>query len=75
MSSWLVKNGKKLYVLKDYWTHTGRKRTEEEILLKIKGILGVSQLVEAWTVQADGVDETTNWLRPSFLVGNSEFET
>ena len=74
-SSWLVKRGKKYYVIKDYWTHKGRKRTEEEILLKIQGLLGVSQLVEAWTVQADGANETTDWLRPSFLVGNKEFET
>ena len=74
-SSWLVKRGKKYYVIKDYWTHKGRKHTEKEILLKIKGLLGVSQLVEAWTVQANGADETTDWLRPSFLVGNKEFET
>lgn len=74
-SSWLVRKGKKLYVLKDYWTHKGRKCTEEEILLKIKGLLGVSQLVEAWTVQSEGADETTDWLRPPFLVGNREFET
>ena len=66
---------KKHYVLKDYWTHKGRKRTEKEILLKIKGLLGVSQLVEAWTVQTEGADETTDWLRPPFLVGNKDFET
>ena len=75
MSSWLMRKGKALYVLKDYWTHKGRKRMEGEILLKIKGLLGVSQLVEAWTVRSEGADETTDWLRPPFLVGNIEFET
>ncbi|KAI6027296.1 hypothetical protein BKA83DRAFT_4123368 [Pisolithus microcarpus] len=42
-SSWLVKKGKKLYIIKDYWMHKGRKHTEEQILVKIKGLLGVSQ--------------------------------
>ena len=74
-SSWLVKKGKKFYIIKDYWTHKGRKHTEEEILLRIKGVLGVSQLVEAWMLQTDGADETTDWLRPAFLVRNKEFET
>lgn len=74
-SSWLMKRGKKYYIIKDYWTHKGRKHMEEEILLKIKGLLGVSQLVKAWTIQADGADETTDWLQPSFLVRNKEFET
>ncbi|KAI5999608.1 hypothetical protein EDD15DRAFT_2160638 [Pisolithus albus] len=74
-SSWLVKKGKKHYVVKDYWTHKGRKHTEEQILVKIKGLLGVSQLVEAWTIQTEGADEMTDWLRPAFLVGNTEFET
>ena len=74
-SSWLVMRKKKQYVLKDYWTHKGRKHTEEEFLLKIKGLLGVSQLVETWTVQTEGADETTDWLWPLFLVGNKDFET
>ncbi|KAI6019347.1 hypothetical protein PISMIDRAFT_10731 [Pisolithus microcarpus 441] len=75
MNSWLVKKGKQLYVVKDYWTHEGRKRTEEEILLKVKGLMGVSQLVEAWTIQTEGANETTDQLQPAFLVGNIEFET
>jgi Fungal protein kinase len=74
-SSWLVKRGKKRYVVKDYWTHKGRKVAEEEILKRIIGLLGVPQLVEAWTVQVNGTDETTDSLRPSFLVKNVEFET
>ncbi|KAI6020926.1 hypothetical protein BKA83DRAFT_4126818 [Pisolithus microcarpus] len=74
-NSWLVKKGKQLYVVKDYWTHEGRKHTEEEILLKVKGLMGVSQLVEAWTIQMEGADETTDQLQPTFLVGNIEFET
>ncbi|KIK11899.1 hypothetical protein PISMIDRAFT_19139 [Pisolithus microcarpus 441] len=74
-SSWLMKKGKKLYVIKDYWTHKGRKHTEEQILVKIKGLLGVSQLVEAWTIQTEGANETTDWLWPAFLVRNMEFKT
>lgn len=74
-SSWKVKRGKKLYVVKDYWTHKGRKVTEEEILKKIAGQVGVPELVEAWTVQREGADETTNSLRPLFLVHGTEFET
>ncbi|KAI6018505.1 hypothetical protein BKA83DRAFT_4496014 [Pisolithus microcarpus] len=60
MNSWLVKKGKQLYIIKDYWTHKGRKHTEEEILLKVKGLVGISQLVEAWTIQTKGADETTD---------------
>lgn len=48
---------------------------EEDILSKISGLLGVPVLVDAWTVQAGGVDETTDHLRPAFLVENLEFET
>ncbi|KAF9232780.1 hypothetical protein BU15DRAFT_37878, partial [Melanogaster broomeanus] len=33
---WLVKKGQKLFVIKDYWMHTGRCHTEEEMLQKIK---------------------------------------
>ncbi|KAI6028038.1 hypothetical protein BKA83DRAFT_4048585 [Pisolithus microcarpus] len=75
MNSWLVKKGKQLYIVKDYWTHEGRKHMEEEILLKVKGLVGISQLVKAWTIQMEGADETTDWLQPAFLVGNIEFET
>ncbi|KAG6372402.1 hypothetical protein JVT61DRAFT_7875 [Boletus reticuloceps] len=58
-------------VHKDYWTHKGRKHTEEEILLKIKGLLGVPQLVKAWTVQIENVDETTDCLRPPISGGKT----
>ncbi|KAI5980466.1 hypothetical protein EDC04DRAFT_2917974 [Pisolithus marmoratus] len=70
-----MKKGKKLYIIKDYWMHKGSKHVEEEILLKIKGLLGVSQLIKAWTIQTEGADEMTDWLQPTFLVRNMEFET
>ncbi|KAG9312836.1 hypothetical protein JVU11DRAFT_6263 [Chiua virens] len=66
---------KKSYIIKDYWTHRERKHKEEEILSRIKGLLGVPQLVEAWTVQCNNMDVTTNWLRLPFLVTNIEFKT
>lgn len=74
-SSWLVKRSRTSYVIKDYWTHTGRKVTEEHILGRISGMRGVPTLVKAWTVQIAGVDETTDLLRPTFLTRNMEFET
>ena len=61
-SSWFIKQGKKVYVIKDYWTHKDRKVTEEEILKKIAGLLDMPEFVEAWLVQVGGVDGTTNLL-------------
>ena len=74
-SSWLVKKGKKFYVIKDYWTHRGRKFTEDEILKKIVGLLGIPELVESWMVQIKGVNKMTDLLWPAFLAHDLSFET
>lgn len=57
------------FVVKDCWTHRGRKVTEEQILWKLKehGIPGLPTLKEAWTVQIGGRDDTTDLRRPTFL--------
>ena len=60
------------FVVKDCWTHQGRKVTEEQILQKLKehGIHGLPILREAWTVQIDGQDDTTDLRRPAFLMSS-----
>ena len=62
------------FVVKDCWTHQGRKVTEEQVLQKLKEhgtnglpIHGLPILKEAWTVQIGGQDDTTDLRRPSFL--------
>lgn len=62
------KHGKD-FIIKDFWTHLGRKVTEEQILQKLKehGIHGLPILREAWTVQIDGQDDTTDLRHPPFL--------
>ena len=74
-NSWLVRKGRKFFVIKDYWTHTGRRHMEEEMLKKIKGLDGVPTLVAAWTVQTSEGDETTDLIWPRFLVQHATFET
>ncbi|KAI6025140.1 hypothetical protein BKA83DRAFT_4491897 [Pisolithus microcarpus] len=75
-SSWHVRNTHGVhFVIKDYWTHRGRRHTEEEMLNKIKGLKGVPTLDAAWTVQIDGNDETTALLQPASIFGNASFET
>ena len=63
------------FVVKDCWTHQGRKVTEEQILLKLKehGIHGLPVLKEAWTVQIDGQDDTTDLRRPDFLKSSDNY--
>ena len=63
------------FVVKDCWTHQGRKVTEEQILLKLNehGIHGLPVLKEAWTVQIDGQDDTTDLRRPDFLKSSNNY--
>ena len=60
------------FIVKDCWTHQGRKVTEEQILQKLKehGIHGLPILREAWTVQIDGQDDTTDLCCPAFLMSS-----
>jgi len=50
------------FIVKDCWTHQGRKVTKEQVLLKLKkhDINGLPILKEAWTVQIGGWDDTTD---------------
>lgn len=63
------------FVIKDCWTHQGRKVTEEQVLQKLKehGINGLPVLKEAWTVQIDGEDNTTDLRRPPFLKSSDNY--
>jgi len=63
------------FVIKDCWTHQGRKVTEEQVLQKLKehGINGLPILKEAWTVQIDGQDDTTDLRRPPFLKSSDNY--
>ena len=74
-NSWLMRKGRKFFVIKDYWTHTGRHHMEEEMLKKIKGLDGVPTLVTAWTIQTSEGDETTDLIWPRFLVRHATFKT
>lgn len=64
-SCWHVKRKNKHYVIKDSWTHEGRQSREEEILIKIKNVEGVTQLVDAWTVEVNGLQDRTSTRRSS----------
>ena len=63
------------FIIKDCWTHQGRKVTEEQVLQKLKehGINGLPVLKEAWTVQIDGEDDTTDLRRPPFLKSSDNY--
>lgn len=61
----------KEYVVKCSWTRLGRMMKEEQMLLRIKqsGLRhGVPVLVKAWTVQIDGIDDSTVLRRPDYLL-------
>ena len=63
------------FIIKDCWTHQGRKVTEEQVLQKLKehGINGLPVLKEAWTVQIDRQDDTTDLCRPPFLKSSDNY--
>jgi hypothetical protein len=53
------------YIVKDCWVEEHLVDHEERILKRISGIAGTPSLVEAWTVQYEGSDDTTLRHRPS----------
>ncbi|KIM56168.1 hypothetical protein SCLCIDRAFT_29796 [Scleroderma citrinum Foug A] len=63
------------FIIKDCWTHQGRKVTEEQVLQKLKehGINGLPILKEAWTVQIDGQDDTTDLCHSPFLKSSDNY--
>jgi len=59
-SCWHVRYQGKDYVIKDSWVHDSRATREESILRPIQGMVGVPELVSAWTVKIGGTDDKTD---------------
>ena len=59
-SCWHVRYLGKDYVIKDSWVHDSRATREESILRLIQGVIGVPELVLAWTVNIEGTDDKTD---------------
>ena len=50
-------------MVKDSWVHVSRASREESILRLLQGVIGVPELVSAWTVQIEGIDDKTDMRR------------
>jgi len=50
-------------VIKDSWVHDSRATREESILWPIQGMVGVPELISAWTVKIGGTDDKTDICR------------
>ena len=47
-------------MIKDSWVHDSRATREESILRPIQGMVGVPELVSAWTIKIGGMDDKTD---------------